>query len=237
MIPHIVTHRLHSNDPRLKRHIVHDPRSRDFPADKAAAIHSVIHAPSPLLPVNQKQIGACTAFSSVGALLCDPYTSRVKLSVTPETTANLNKFALGLYHDETELNPQDGVYKPADPGGSGLAIAKVLKNRGLITGYSHAFGIEHALLALTLRPVIFGVTWYNSFFTPNGDGLIEIAKGSAIDGGHEICANLIDKSAELVGFIQSWGKWGVKKTGQFFMSFDTLDRLLKNQGDCTQFKV
>lgn len=233
----ILTHRIHSVDPRLKRHIRHDPESLNFPAPKAAKIVSVSHAAEKTVPLNQKQVGACTAFSTTTALLCDPYSSKVKLPLTNPTTAQLNKFALGLYHDETELEPQDGVYPPQDPGGSGLMVAKAAKNLGLIKGYNHAFGLDHALLALVLRPVICGVNWYNSFFTPDPTGLISIAPGSAIDGGHEICAYGIDAVNELVLFWQTWGKWGFKNSGKFSMRYATLDMLLKQQGDVTQFVI
>ena len=52
---------------RLGRHIVHDPRSRDYPADGAPAIISVTHT-AVGLPLNQGDIGSCTANALCGAL-------------------------------------------------------------------------------------------------------------------------------------------------------------------------
>ena len=56
---------------RLGRHIVHDPRSRNFPADGAAAITSVVHNATGL-PLNQGDIGSCTANALCGALNSAP---------------------------------------------------------------------------------------------------------------------------------------------------------------------
>jgi hypothetical protein len=237
---HIITHKLAENrlfrkqeKKRLGRHIVHDPRSRDFPAKKAREIVSVTHSQRTpaVLPLDQGEVGSCTANAAEAAILLEPFASKVNLQHAGEP------LAIDFYHDETELHPHDGIYPPADPGGSGLWIAKVLKNRGLIKSYSHAFGLDHALRALVKAPCIFGIDWYSSFDSPNSAGLVEIKPRARIDGGHEICAFGIDAVKKLVWFWQSWGKWGYKNSGTFCMSFDTLDRLLKNQGDCTQFSV
>jgi hypothetical protein len=240
---HVLSHKIAVNPHRnphckLGRHIEHDPRSRDFPAKKATKIVSVMHDASKLLPLNQGQVGSCTANAALAAIECAPYLGKVTLPVPLADARAAEKFAVELYHDETLLHPKDGIYPPNDPGGSGLAIAKVLKNRGLISGYSHAFGLDHALKALVLAPVILGVDWYSSFDTVNiKTGLVEIGPNAKVEGGHEICAFGIDVAAKLVWFWQSWGKWGKAGTGQFCMSFDTVDALLKNQGDCTQFAV
>jgi hypothetical protein len=213
---------------RLGRHIVHDPLSWNFPAPKASKIVSVDHGGEGL-PLDQADVGCCTGDATAAALNCMPYFSLLGKVVRDQ------KFALGLYHDETALHPKDGVYPPEDPGGCGLWVAKVLKNRGLIKSYSHAFGLEHALLALVKRPCIFGVNWYSSFDHPDKTGLVSIKPDAKVDGGHEICACRIDAPSKLVWFWQSWGVWGYKNSGRFCMTFDTLDRLLKEEGDCTVF--
>ncbi len=111
-------------------------------------------------------------------------------------------------------------------------VCKAAKKMGLINAYKHAFGIEHALEALVVRPVITGISWYTSFDTPDASGLIEIAEGATVRGGHEVVADGIDLQNELVWFWNSWGpEWG--KGGRFCMSFDTWDRLLKEEGDVT----
>ena len=141
---------------RLGRHVAHDPRSLDFAAERAPQVTSVTHAATGL-PLDQGQIGSCTANALCGALDSAPdYTTGVAVM----TEQN----AVTLYERETQLEGQP--YPPNDPGGSGLMVCKAAKQLGMISSYKHAFGIEHALGALVLRPVITGINWYTSFDSP-----------------------------------------------------------------------
>ena len=209
------------NGRRLGRHVGHDPRSRQFPADQASKIVSVTHNATGL-PLNQGDIGSCTANALCGALNSAPdYTG---------TTLSEND-AVNLYELETKMEGKP--YPPNDPGGTGLIVCKAAKQEGLITSYKHAFGITQALQALVLRPVITGINWYSSFDTPDSQtGLVSIATGATVRGGHEIVADGIDADQKLVWFWNSWGDgWGVR--GRFCMSFDTWEQLLSEQGDVT----
>ncbi len=207
---------------RLGRHVVHDERSREFAASRAPKIVSVKHDASGL-PLNQGQIGSCTANALCGALDSAPNFS----GGSPLDEAE----AVQVYELETRL--EGDPYPPNDPGGSGLMVCKAAKQMGLISSYRHAFGIQHALEALVLRPVITGVNWYDSFDSPDPhSGLVQIANGATVRGGHEIVADQIDAPNELVWFWNSWGEgWGLG--GRFCMSFDTWDRLLRERGDAT----
>lgn len=207
---------------RLGRHVVHDPRSRNFAADAAATIKSVQHS-AVGLPLDQGNIGSCTANALCGAL-----------DSAPDNTAAGRRFgesdAVSLYELETKLEGQP--YPPNDPGGSGLMVCKAAKHLGWISSYKHAFGIDHALRALALRPVITGVNWYTSFDDPDANGLVAIAPGATVRGGHEVVADGIDAPNQLVWFWNSWGKsYGLD--GRFCMSFDTWAQLLTEQGDVT----
>jgi len=206
---------------RLGRHVVHDPRSRNFEAEAAGAIKSVQHS-STGLPLDQGNIGSCTANALCGALDSSPDNKSGKSYKESD--------AVSLYELETQLEGQP--YPPNDPGGSGLMVCKAAKQLGWISSYKHAFGIDHALRALTLRPVITGVAWYTSFDSPDANGLVAIAPGATVRGGHEIVADGIDAPNQLVWFWNSWGTvYGVG--GRFCMSFDTWSQLLAQQGDVT----
>jgi hypothetical protein len=206
---------------RLGRHVHHDPESLGYAAEQAPAIVSVTHKATGL-PLNQGEIGSCTANALCGALDSAPdFAGGTPLKETD---------AVDLYELETKLEGEP--YPPNDPGGSGLMVCKAAKQRGLISSYKHAFGIEHALKALVLRPVITGIQWYTSFDTPNAEGLVEQAPGATVRGGHEIVADAIDAEKQLVWFWNSWGtQYGVG--GRFCMSFETWGQLLKEQGDVT----
>lgn len=139
--------------------------------------------------------------------------------------------AITLYERETA---DEGYPYPAyDPGGSGLAVCKAAVELGWIRSYTHAFGLQHALQALVLRPVITGVNWYSSFDTPDVNGVVSVAPGSVVRGGHELVADGIDAANQLVWLWQSWGAWGLNGTGRFAWSFATWERLLSEQGDVT----
>ena len=206
---------------RLGRHVVHDPRSKNFPADAAAAIKSVQHS-AVGLPLDQGNIGSCTANALCGALDSAPDNAAGRQFAEND--------AVSLYELETKLEGQP--YPPNDPGGSGLMVCKAAKQLGWISSYTHAFGINHALRALTLRPVITGVNWYTSFDAPDANGLVAITPGATVRGGHEVVADGIDAPNQLVWFWNSWGA-SYSLGGRFGMSFDTWAQLLTEQGDVT----
>ena len=206
---------------RLGRHVFHDPRSLKYSAPRAPKVVSVTHAAQGL-PLDQGGIGSCTANALCGALDSSPDNQSGK-SFAEDS-------AVQLYELETKLEGKP--YPPNDPGGSGLMVCKAAKELGWIKSYQHTFDIQHALEALVLRPVITGVSWYTSFDTPDRTGLVEIAKGATVRGGHEVVADGIDADNKLVWFWNSWGpEYGLG--GRFCMSFDTWERLLSEQGDVT----
>jgi hypothetical protein len=207
---------------RLGRHVEHDPRSRDFAASRAPQIINVKHQATGL-PLDQGHIGSCTANALCGALDSDPNLSG--------GTALDEQEAIKVYELETQMEGKP--YPPNDPGGSGLMVCKAAQQMGLISSYQHAFGVQHALEALVQRPVITGIKWYSSFDNPDPQtGLVAIAPGATVRGGHEIVADEIDADNKLVWFWNSWGpSFGVG--GRFCMSFDTWDQLLQDMGDVT----
>lgn len=207
---------------RLGRHVEHDPRSWEFTAKRAPQIKSVRHRATGL-PLDQGEIGSCTANALCGALDSAPdFTGS-----TPLTEHD----AVKLYELETKLEGQP--YPPNDPGGSGLMVCKAAKQLGLISSYKHAFGLQHALEALVLRPVITGIKWYSSFDSPDPTtGLAKLDPSSTVRGGHEIVADEIDAENKLVWF---WNSWGMQYAlgGRFCMAWDTWETLLEEQGDVT----
>jgi len=208
---------------RLGRHVEHDPRSRapEFAAEMAPQVVSVKHAATGL-PLDQGHVGSCTANALCGALNSAPDFRG--------GSARTESDALQLYTRETQLEGEP--YPQHDPGGSGLMVCKAARQLGWISSYKHAFGVQQALLALVVRPVITGVGWYTSFDSPDASGLVAIAPGATVRGGHEVVADEIDAPNKLVWFWNSWGTaYGVG--GRFCMSWDTWDQLLQQRGDVT----
>jgi hypothetical protein len=207
----------------LGRIVEHDERSLQFSAARATKLVDVEHVRH-AAPFDQGQLGSCTGNAIAGALMTEPLWNS-KWALT-------EKDAVTLYEKATTLDDAPGSYPPDDTGSSGLAACKAAKALGYITAYHHAFGLQHALEALVLQPVITGITWYESMFTPTAAGECVISANSEIAGGHELELNKLVVKDQQVWFVNSWGSsWGVSGRGWF--SFDTFERLLSEQGDVT----
>jgi hypothetical protein len=225
------------NVARLGRHVNHDPRSRQFAFDGSnVSLKTAKH--QRYIPVlDQGDLGSCTGNAATGWLGTSVgWASIAALTPILSTTDVVQdeKFAVQLYSDATKADPYPGDYPPEDTGSDGLSVAKVLKARGLISGYTHTFSLDDALSALSTQPVIIGINWYESMFDPASNGLVTISPRSPVAGGHEVVLDEIDVEQKVVGSTNSWGTgWGVD--GRFYMTFDTLGRLLGEDGDCTVF--
>jgi hypothetical protein len=129
----------------------------------------------------------------------------------------------------TRMDGIPGRYLPTDTGSSGLAAAKAARRRGWLRGYAHAFSLEQALHSLMKGPGMIGVNWYRSFDEAPG-GLLLIAPGDDVRGGHELEISEIHVERRLVRGPNSWGiGWGDR--GYWTMHWSTLERLLAEQGD------
>lgn len=220
-----------ATDPRLGRHVEHDPRSRAFAFAAPAAVPQVNVRHTRYIEIfDQGNLGSCTGNSGMGCLGTSGFYETVRPLVSDWTEAA----AVKLYSEATVVDGFPGDYPPDDTGSSGLAIAKVLKKRGWISEYRHAFSFDDALAALQIRPVITGVNWYRSFFRPDSNGIIHLDPASGIAGGHEFVLDEIDWDRKLIGAQNSWGtSWGDK--GRFYIPFDVFKRLMDEDGDVTVF--
>jgi hypothetical protein len=184
----------------------------------AARIASVRH--KRLVPVfDQGNLGSCTGNAAAGAVSTEPFTNQLT-----------EKDAVAIYGEATHLDKYRGVYPPTDTGSSGLAVAKALKKRNLISGYSWGFGLDAVLRALVLAPCITGIAWLDGCDDPDSRGLVHYR--GELRGGHEIMLDEIDVPNKLVWFTNSWGSgWGVD--GRFCMTWDDYKRALADHGDAT----
>src|ERR1035437_10078952 len=165
---------------RLGRHISVDARNTQHPAETAPSIVSVKHA-STGLPLDQGATSSCTGHAIVGSLNSVPHWKQGQSSLKEAD-------AMKVYSLE-EQQMGFGPFPPNDNGGSGLDVCKAAKSLGWLNGYQHATGIDAALRALVIRPVMTGINWYNSFDTPDANGVVAIANDATVRGGHEIVAD------------------------------------------------
>jgi hypothetical protein len=222
---------------RLGRHVRHDPRSLSYlyPEGDVAGLKSVRHRR--VIPVlDQGNLGSCTGQAAEGCIGTDPFYGTLLVGTpVPTLDATVDEDqAIALYSAATSLDGYAGEYPPEDTGSDGLSVAKACVAAGLISGYQHATSLNAALTALASTPVITGVNWYDSFDSPDGDGLISIKPGAQVRGGHEFVVDELDVAKRRVGFTNSWSEsWG--KSGRGFLSWADFGRLLSEQGDVTVF--
>jgi hypothetical protein len=140
--------------------------------------------------------------------------------------------AVSIYTDATIIDTFPGQYPPEDTGSSGLAVAKVLRNRGYIEGYSHAFSPEQARGALQLGPVLFGTWWHNSMFEPDTRGYLH-PDGNKV-GGHEILL-IGDNGYNRLTILNNWSAaWG--KNGVAYLTYEDFSALMLDDGDITALR-
>lgn len=217
--------------PLLGRNVHHDSRSRAYAyrPRQAPALTSVMHELR--IPVlDQGNTGSCTGNATVHALGSDPFFDTL-INIMTDVSEDQ---ALRIYSEATALDGFPGQYPPEDTGSDGLSAAKAAQRFGYISGYLHAFSLDDTLAALQARPLITGITWYNSMFEPGTDGSVYLDRSSGVAGGHEICLDELDLRKHRVGFQNSWGTgWG--KAGRFYLDVDDFGSLLKEDGDVTVF--
>lgn len=129
-------------------------------------------------------------------------------------------------YDEWAGTPHDGS---SVRGG-----AKALDNLGHILEYRWATGLDDVVnwLLSGRGTIVCGTNWYTSMFDPDPQGIVSIAPNATIAGGHAYHSIGADRPKAMLEFQQSWGVSFGKK-GHFFMTFETFDRLLKEQGEAT----
>ena len=209
---------------RLGRHVHHDKRSRQYPAD-TAPLKTVMHTHYGLA-LDQGDLGSCTGNAMAQSLNTAPF-HRPGQALLHEDQA------VALYAKATQIDGYPGVYPPDDTGSSGLAVMKAAKAARMIAGYTHTFSLSHLLGSLVLKPGILGINWYDSFDQPLSTGECPLDSQAIVRGGHEVCMTGIDVAHKRVWCINSWGKWGFRGTGRFWFAWDTLSQLLSEQGDAT----
>jgi len=201
-----------------------DPRSLNFAAPATTPVTSKRWRRYGTV-LDQGDLGSCTGNAGEGCLNHAPFH-------VVGTTCAKEPDAVSLYSAATAADAYPGQYPPEDTGSSGLAVAKVLKAWGRITGYTHAFDLDHILSALMSGPLIVGTDWLNNMFYPDPNGLVQPT--GSVAGGHEYVLNGADVTSKMLRFQNSWGTgWGVN--GHFFMTFDGFSSLLADDGDAILF--
>lgn len=218
----------------LGRSIVwHDPRNRDYPAVGPRALVSVRAGVSsrvwarPIGVFNQDGEPSCVLQGESGLLFTEPFASRISMRdggghcryVQPH-----ERFY--AYKRAQKLDPWAGENYQGTSTDAGM---KLLRAEGRIDEWRWCFGIDDVLKTLSnYGPVVIAGTWYSGMDKPDAQGLI--AHSGSSRGGHLMQVLEVNADKEYVAGPQSWGYgWGLG--GFWRMTFDTLDRFLREQGE------
>ena len=217
--------RVTQHDPRLGRHKVHDPRSREFPRGRpvntATWRSRSIRLYDPLPNPNQPR-GNCTGCAS--AMCFNAVGNRRKGQVLRMDVAD------EIYSLATQLDPWEGSWPPVDTGSSGLAAATASQRLGYGGTYRWLFGGADEVVQTVVdgEAVSVGTWWYDGLFIPDRHHVVEPTGRKA--GGHQYVAREYDAARDLVGIRCWWGP-GYGQRGDVWIKRAHLDDLLLDGGD------
>lgn len=118
-------------------------------------------------------------------------------------------------------------------GTSVRAGAEAVLAAGRLATYLWAFDVTTTVdWVLTQGPIVLGTNWYDSMMRAEA-GMVHIAPGARIVGGHSYLLRGIDLIHGLATCENSWGDgWG--SNGAFYLPLTDLERLLHEDGEaCT----
>jgi hypothetical protein len=211
-------------DPRLGRHIAHDPRSWDHRQElprTAEPLRSVQHRRYDPRPEPAQQIGCCTFVAE--CMMANAKGNRKKGEVLNMEDAE-NGYSLA-----TSIDEFGGQYPPLDTGSSGLAAAKAAVQLGIASQYVWYFTVEDVLLALQDHVVSFGGYWYYSMFAADRYNP-QVSVGGGIAGGHQWLLSGYRAREELIVGECWWGpEFGID--GRFYISVNDFRGLMADGGD------
>ena len=211
-------------DPRLDRLIQFDERSRSHP------IRATVGGKP-----QRSYTWRCNQWFDQGREgACVAYALGHELAARPSEVQGLDDpWLMGVYHAAQKADPwPGGSYPGASPSYSGtsvLAGVKVLHSQGWFKSYRWAFGLNDLILGVGYNgPAVIGIAWYEGMYSPDADGFIK-PEGPVV-GGHAILVRAVNVKDRLFTLRNSWGRdWG--RDGDCLVSFDTMDRLLNEQGE------
>lgn len=254
-MPTDLTIHTYNTPTHLGRHLVRDPRSlayrRPYDGQPLRATEW-----EPRIPVLDQQnliaqgiytsrdYGLDDDVDALSSCTGNAATALLSILLTKEqaTGAGLNTdnaaaaehYAIGLYADATERDQwQDAQWPSQDVGSSGLGVAKVLRDRGLIDQYGHATTAEELCALLQNGPVLLGLPWYSAFTqTTDAEGFVDADPNwasSPIEGGHEVCVTALEAVAlgdgvlnpeqTILRFRNSWStSWADHGDGRLRLS-------------------
>lgn len=208
--PNILTGAMHLYKGGPLKEVDHEPRLAVL--DQSDLIKQGIDT-SALIPgaARVDALGSCvfnaTTASLSNALDADTFATLIGLypggDAEYSDTVKAEQYAIGLYHETTDLTGDPASeWPPTDCGSSGLYVCRELEHQGVIAGHKVAHGAEGIVSLLQTRELIVGQPWFNAWFDAgkdaflDGDGTpdaLQAAMASGVAGGHETVMSAVEK--------------------------------------------
>ena len=217
----VYTKQFTPTDPRLGRHVRHDPRSRGFArptaVDKSTwRNHSIrVYDPSP----NPDQPNGC----------CTAVAKAVQLNAAGNRKRGVvfdMAWVQDTYAWETQNDPFPGQMPTDDTGSDGLTSCKAAQHKQVGGTYTWLFGgADEVVQAIIDGDVVsIGARWDNDMFIQDDQGRVHL--GGGVAGGHQWSARGYWKTRDWVLGRCWWGDFR-----DFWIARSDLDALLHDDGD------
>lgn len=196
------------------------PRQAAFPLEPAIATDIAwtyrYWRPAPIM--DQGSEGACVGHGVVGAVQAQP----IDADLRDAQTAAFGVYRLAQFYDVWQGENYSGTSVDA-----GLTVARML---GLIGEFRWPQTIgEMADGIATIGPGVIGVNWTEGMFYPDDRGFVQDV--GAVAGGHCVYVCGVNRVSRKFKIAQSWGV-GHGLDGFVWMTWDTMERRLSDQGEC-----
>lgn len=202
---------------------------------------------------DQGRTGTCVGQAGESFLLLPP-TRQKKPDVYPN---RWDLYRACCLVDEWTQNDAQAKLPDGDPGmdwgTSILALMKVLKHLSFIGEYRWGASVDDISKWIRLQsrgghklapnemggPVIIGVPWYRSMFSPGSDGVLRVDFSSPLDGWHAVVLSYASERRGLFKLRNSWGdSWGGRTvkgrrvmTGDAYLPMEAMDKFLPMGAD------
>jgi hypothetical protein len=170
--------------------------------------------------LNQSQTNHCCGFAAAGYKAAAQAGAPADPSITNDEGHRLYYLMKDTVDQDGPANREEGSYI--------RSVAKVLRAEGIIDGYAFGgFDVANSWVQ-KYSPVILGINWYRSMFSPDSRGVITVS--GDIAGGHAILWRGDEQAPANNMLHNSWGaSWG--KNGCAYISDSDLKRLISEHGE------